>query len=581
MGGDGRDEVRGGEVSVSRAGLLAVVIALAMTQTFAAKPLVQTPIEPVKVVDKGGGKFFVDFGQASFGGLELTIAKPQAGEKLVVRLGEKLAGEQQIDRKPPGSVRFLETSITLEEGKKTYRVRLGPKDARLMPENIGAVMPFRYVELENAPKEFEIRQLMAHYEFDDSAAEFECSDEKLNAIWNISKHTIKATSFAGIFVDGDRERLPYEADAYINQLGWYYCTSDTTLPRLTHEHLITHPTWPTEWIMFSVLIAWEDYQFTGDKASVEKFYDDLKAKTLSALARDDGLISTADAPAEVLKLIHFNGKLKDIVDWPLGERDGYDMKPINTVVNAFHCSALELMSRMAEACGKLDDAAQFKKNYQRALKSFDEKLVDPTTKLYIDGEGSSHSSLHANMFPLAFDLVPPHRREVVRKFVESRGMACSVYGAQFLMDALFDNGGAQHAIDLMIAPGDRSWRHMVEDVGTTMTLEAWDQKYKPNQDWNHAWGAAPANVLPRKVLGVEPLEAGFKKVLIHPRPGKLSWAKGKVPTVRGPVIISWKNGDKFQLTVELPPQTSGQVELPDGRIEQIGAGKSQLEAQPR
>jgi dTMP kinase len=40
---------------------------------------------------------------------------------------------------------------------------------------VGAVMPFRYVELENAPENFEISQLMAHYEFDDSAAELKNS----------------------------------------------------------------------------------------------------------------------------------------------------------------------------------------------------------------------------------------------------------------------------------------------------------------------------------------------------------------------------------------------------------------------
>lgn len=35
------------------------------------------------------------------------------------------------------------------------------------------------------------------------------------------------------------------------------------------------------------------------------------------------------------------------------------------------------------------------------------------------------------------------------------------------------------------------------DQGSTITMEAWSLKAKPNQDWNHAWGAAPANLLPR------------------------------------------------------------------------------------
>ena len=94
-----------------------------------------------------------------------------------------------------------------------------------MPEHIGPVMPFRYVEIENASGSLKpemLRQIMVHYPFDDAAADFRCSDERLNAIWELCKYSMKATSFGGIFVDGDRERLPYEADAYINQLGWYH-----------------------------------------------------------------------------------------------------------------------------------------------------------------------------------------------------------------------------------------------------------------------------------------------------------------------------------------------------------------------
>ena len=112
----------------------------------------------------------------------------------------------------------------------------------------------------------------------------------------------------------------------------------------------------------------------------------------------------------------------------------------------------------------------------------------------------------------------------------------------------------------MTAPGERSWRHMIEDVGTTITLEAWDTKYKPNQDWNHAWGAAPANLLPRKVLGVEPLEPGMAKVMIWPRAGKLAWAKGKVPTVKGPIDVGWqRKPGEFRLAVELPPGVTATI----------------------
>lgn len=115
-------------------------------------------------------------------------------------------------------------------------------------------------------------------------------------------------------------------------------------------------------------------------------------------------------------------------------------------------------------------------------------------------KATTFMSQHASLFPLAFSLVPEEQIQAVVKGVQKHGMACSVYAAQYLMEGLFANQAGTRALELITAPTDRSWRHMVES-GTTITWEAWDMKYKPNQDWNHAWGAAPANLLPRFILG--------------------------------------------------------------------------------
>ena len=104
---------------------------------------------------------------------------------------------------------------------------------------------------------------------------------------------------------------------------------------------------------------------------------------------------------------------------------------------------------------------------------------------------------------------------------------------------------------------------MVES-GTTITWEAWDQRYKPNQDWNHAWGAAPANLLPRFVLGVQPLAPGWTRAIIRPNPGALKSAEGKVPTPRGSILVRWENGDAFKLSLTVPPGMSAQVQIPAG-----------------
>ncbi len=533
--------------------------------TVSRLPLQTERIAPVQVVEKEPGHLFIDFGQVSFAGLELRVPNPEPGQKVRVLLGEALSGPETVNSNPGGSVRFLASEVMLDARTDTYRVPLAPGDQRWMTAQTGPVMPFRYVEIEGAPPGLgkdDIRQLAVHYPFDDGAAQFNSSDPKLNAIWNLCHHTIKATSFAGIFIDGDRERKPYEADAYIDQLGWYSSTPDVTLPRYSWQYLIDHPTWPTEWILFSVLLAWNDYAYTGDVAGLKEFYADLQAKSLLGLERPDGLISTVQppVPAEVGRAIHID-RIRDLVDWPKHERDGYDLRPVNSVVNAFHALALRRLAQIALALDHADDAARFDAAAARATQSLNEKLFDAGTGLYVDGEGSSHSSIHANFFPLAFGLVPPERQEKIAAYLSGRGMVCSVYGAQFLLEALFDHGRGDEALALMTAGGDRSWSHMI-DQGATLTWEAWDGKYKPNQDWNHAWGAAPANIIPRKLMGIEPLAPGFAKVLIQPRPTSLKWAGIRVPTVRGSLCVRFDTEPGYRLEVDLPAGVAARIGIP-------------------
>ncbi|XHR27326.1 MAG: family 78 glycoside hydrolase catalytic domain [Chthoniobacteraceae bacterium] len=557
------------------------IAALAQPPTVTRLPVEIERVAPVAIVEKAPGHLFVDFGRVVFAGLELTVPQAEAGQKLTVSLGEALSGPQTVHRKPGGSVRFLSAEVVLAEGQQTYRVPLTAADKRWMPDAVGPVMPFRYVEIEGAPAGWgkdAIQQLAVHYPFDDAAAHFKSSDPKLDAIWELCRHTIKATSFCGVFVDGDRERKPYEGDAYVNQLGWFFCTPDTTLPDYTWEYLVTHPTWPTEYILLTPILAWDAYRYTGNPAGLKAFYPDLKAKTLLALARPDGLISTGTAaiPKEIQDAIHIK-KIMDLVDWPLAERDHYDMQPVNTVVNAFHCQALRSMAHIAGVLNQAEDAALFAAAADKATQSLNTALVDPATGLYVDAEGSHHSSLHANFFPLAFGLVQPERKKQVVDYVGGREMACSVYGAQFFLEALFDNGRADRALALMTAKGDRSWSHML-DQGTTLTYEAWDGKYKPNQDWNHAWGAAPANLIPRKLMGIEPLEPGFAKVLIAPKPGALPWAEMRVPTVRGSLFVRFENGPGFRMEIELPPQTTARIGIPTTAAD--GPVKLQLDGKP-
>jgi alpha-L-rhamnosidase len=424
------------------------------------------------VTEKEPGHLFIDFGQDSFAGLELTVPNPQPGQKLTVLLGEALSGPQTCQ----SQTRWLGTLPRLRSGALVSGNGHLPRSAHPCRPTLDDRGDRPRHALPLCGDSSERRRAWTKTISGNSPPTIPSTTArrsstapiaKLNAIWTLCHHTIKATSFAGIFIDGDRERKPYEADAYIDQLGWYNSTGDVTLPRYSWEYLIDHPTWPTEWILFSVLLAWNDYAYTGDVAGLKEYYADLQAKSLIALERPDGLISTVQPPVppEVGKAIHID-RIRDIVDWPKHERDGYDMKPVNTVVNAFHALALHRLAQIAGALGHADDEARFEAAAVRTTQSLNDKLFNPVTGLYVDGEGSSHSSIHANFFPLAFGLVPPERQEKIAAYLAGRGMACSVYGAQFLLEALFDHGRGDEALALMTAAGDRSWSHMVDEGAT-------------------------------------------------------------------------------------------------------------------
>lgn len=547
-------------------------------------PLQKKDVYPVLIKSLSASHWFIDFGKAAFGRIHLSLLGRTESDTVTVHLGEAQK-DGRIDRTPGGTIRYSAYKLVLCRGWNTYTIAIspnkrntGPKSIQ-MPKYIGEVTPFRYCELEgyNEPlSNNQIVQETVFYPFDENDSWFSSSDTVLNKVWDLCKYSIKATSFTGIYVDGDRERIPYEADAYINQLGHYGVAREYSIGRYSCEYLINHPNWPTEWILQSVLMAWNDYLYTGNQESLLHFYADLKAKTLLSLADKSGFISTKTGKVTpgILESIHVNGSLRDIVDWPQtgilglgknepGETDGFIFRDINTVVNAYHYRALTLLGKMAHLLKKQTDEKMFIHQAKKLKLSFNEKLLDKKRGVYRDGIGTDHTSLHGNLFPLAFGLAPDKYVGKINSFIQSRGMACSVYCSQFLLDAVYGCNNQQYGLDLLSSTAERSWYNMIR-AGSTISMEAWDNKYKPNQDWNHAWGAAPANLISRKLMGIEPLEPGFRKIRIKPQPASLEHAEIKCPTIRGDVLVSFQNHPQklFKLNITIPSNTTADVYLP-------------------
>jgi alpha-L-rhamnosidase len=531
---------------------------------------------PVLVTNTAPGRWFMDFGQDAFSYVTVQLPGVGAGTQVQARFGE-MADGFAVKTNPPARslVRYTNVDFTLPEGAALYSVRppihhiYNPLRTIEPPKSFGSVMPFRYFELINFPGTLtssDLTQERLLSEFDTHAASFECSSPVLNAVWNLCRNSMQILAFDGIYVDGDRERTPYEADAYINQMSAYAVNPEFTMPRYTFEYLLQNPTWPTEWKFHMIFIAWADYLETGNSDLISRNYEALKPDLLAWAATGNGLIKGFPGYPQKTN--------SDVVDWPVGDRDGFIIKEgrylnwTNSVNNAFYYRSLQIMANIAMAIGRTNDATSYKAMAAQVYKSYNQVFWDKHSQSYVDGVGTTHSSAHANFFPLAFGLVPAHRQAAVVKYLHSRitaddGMPPSVYGAQYMLEALFNSGDTDTALELMTTNGPRSWLNMI-NMGSTITTEAWNFADKPNLDWNHAWGAAPGNLITRFVLGVRPITPGYGQIVVQPQLGQtLSYAQGTVPTIRGPVSVQVTNAPgAYQVIVTIPGNVTATVELP-------------------
>ncbi|MGO1629532.1 MAG: family 78 glycoside hydrolase catalytic domain, partial [Microbacterium sp.] len=510
--------------------------------------------DPVEIIDKGNGDYFVDFGRTWIGGVNYDFAQGEAGQKVELRFGEveTAAGSQTVKHQLNTGNTYKDV-VTLAEGKHTAQT--------------WGMRVFRYVEIIGAPEPVTAENLQALalvYPFDREASSFSSSDENLNQVYDLSKNTIESLN-VNFFTDSwTRERINYEADAYLQQMSSLYLMEDLSLARYSMNHFKKNRTWPTEWPIYVVLAVHDAWRQTGDLDQVENYYENLKIKMptewvdsqtglIGKPDRSDGCNSQTDC---------------DIVDWPTSQRDGYQFRHYNTVLNALSYRAMRDMAAMAEALGRDGDSTDYNVQADELRSSMNTLLYDEEVGAYddgmsADGQMTGHFALHGSAFALAFGVPEGDQAKRVADFVADKGMACSVYCAGFSLTGLIDGGRADAAIEQLTAEGTSSWMNMIAR-GAGATSEAWDESQKSNLTYSHPWAASPAFHVPSGIFGVRPIEAGYTSFQVKPQTGSLAHATMTVPTVKGQIGVAFDHDseDRMQLIVDVPGNTTADVSIP-------------------
>jgi alpha-L-rhamnosidase len=264
-----------------------------------------------------------------------------------------------------------------------------------------------------------------------------------------------------------------------------------------------------------------------------------------------------------------NGNTLILDGWP---RSGAAV-PGEVLATAFFAHSAELVSKMAAATGRKDDAARYASLADSVKAAFNRAFVKPDGRIHGDTQAGYALALH-------FNLIPDEQRGLVAKHMVERVKerqwhpSTGIQSTPRLMLELTRNGYVDVAYRLMNNRTVPSWGYMVEHGATTI-WERWDgyvegrgfQNPGMNSFNHYAFGAVGEWIF-RTIVGLNPDEAqpGYKHFTICPRPGGgLDSAKGTYESIHGTIGSAWEVAPEgFSLSVTVPVNTTATVYVPTG-----------------
>ena len=519
--------------------------------------------EPQKSVCKrDNGNWIIDLGKEIVGSLLMNITA-EIDSTMTVRMGEQINDD--------GSVRYQLAAFPIYE--ECWKLKAGKNIF-----NTVLMKNFRYIELigfTGTIKKDDIKGWAMRQEFDDEKSDFISSNELLNREYAMCKYSIKATN-QDVFVDSQaRERRAYEGDLLVNSNSSYVISDNYALARHSNEYLIDYPTWPLDYLLFSIEMAWQDYIYTGNDDSLREYYDKLQDKLKTGNWDESiGMIAKSDYDTynSEESATQTNGPL---IDWPVSERDGYIYGKYSTIFNAEFVGAYNIMAAIAAVVGDESNKEKYSDRAKRIKKNLLTKCYDPSKGAFCDslkGDGrltpNNHYSIHVSAYALAYGVFnSDDMKEKLTKYVGNNGnFKGSIYASYFILRGLYNADGGDHASALLTntdTTTTKTFAYILDVLKATISPEAWDNSNKPNLTLSHPWGSSPACSIVQGMFGILPTTSGFASFNIKVQPGGVRSASVKTPTIRGTISVSYNGIGKEQvLAVTVPANTKASIYMP-------------------
>lgn len=482
-------------------------------------------------VIKSGGYILLDFGCELQGGVELCmnsvldITLPEGFGKVRIVLGESVT-----------------EALSSVDDEHNARNDHSTRDMTVHTCGLSAMRygrsGFRFAKIEAVGCTLKIAGVKAVLEIRDLEykGSFRCNDERLNNIFDTAAYTVHLCMQDYLWDGIKRDRLVWvgdmhpEVSAIACIFGYDECVEkslDFVRDSYPAERAwMVSPSYSCWWIR----VHWDWYMQNGrlDYLTEQKNYMYTLTERIISLIGEDGTLN-------------FDNDY--FVEWSSAETEYMEA--------GFRCCLIIALETASKIFGIYGDKAMS----DRCLTSagYVKKIVPP----YDGNKQICALSVLTGMCDSS---------EAERVICSELTKGLSTFYGYYVLHALEKTGKLEEAIDVM-----RDYWGAMLDYGATSFWEDFDIEWTENAgridelvpenkkdihaDYGrfcyqklrhslcHGWASGPAPFIAKKILGVEIIEPGCRKLHISPKLGDLEWVKGTYPTPYGIVEIEHRKKD--------------------------------------
>lgn len=307
------------------------------------------------------------------------------------------------------------------------------------------------------------------------------------------------------------------------------------------------------WGDAGTLIPWHLYLASGDKALLAEEYLIMK-NWVEYIREQDRKEGNFGLWTKGMHLGDWLALDTDDPQSPFGATDlGYS-------ASLFYYYSTHLLSLAAKEIGKEEEYKEYS--------SHKEKIRDAILQRYFDSNGELNifptqtACVLALYFKVYNEKTYPYLVRTLKTLIEKKNnhLDTGFAGSPFICAVLSENGMNDLAYTLFLQEDFPSWLFAV-NLGATTIWERWNSLLEDGSisgtgmnSLNHYAYGSIVDWMYRYMMGLQPIEPGYKKVEILPHPDpRISWAKMEYKSVSGMYKVSWAYQEaQVTYTISIP-----------------------------